>query len=162
GKWTRVRLSSERTSCTRVCWWLRVTECGLGNPRRRAGEPETTCRYSYYLHYRQSPTARNIRWCAVGSCAVLSQRLRASVSWILPVDIMVRGGTEMPFSPDTKTRMFTRCMRHCCLCRKQCGTNIEAAHIIDEAAGGSNDEENGIPVCFDCHQEIVAIVIPTR
>lgn len=62
----------------------------------------------------------------------------------------------MPFTPETKTRMFTRCMRHCCLCRKQCGTNIEAAHIIDEAAGGSNDEENGIPVCFDCHQEIGA------
>lgn len=62
----------------------------------------------------------------------------------------------MPFSPDVKTRMFARCMRHCCLCRKQCGTNIEAAHIIDEAAGGTNDEENGIPVCFDCHQEIGA------
>lgn len=62
----------------------------------------------------------------------------------------------MPFSPETKTAMFVRCMRHCCLCRKQCGTNIEAAHIIDEAAGGSNDEENGIPTCFDCHQEIGA------
>jgi hypothetical protein len=62
----------------------------------------------------------------------------------------------MPFSPDVKARMFTRCVRHCCLCRKQCGTNIEAAHIIDEAAGGSNDEQNGIPLCFDCHQEIGA------
>jgi hypothetical protein len=40
------------------------------------------------------------------------------------------------------------------LCKKQCGVNIEAAHIIDEAAGGSNEEENGIPLCFDCHQEI--------
>jgi hypothetical protein len=47
-------------------------------------------------------------------------------------------------------------MRHCCLCRKQCGTNIEAAHIVDEAAGGSNDDQNGIPLCFDCHQEIGA------
>jgi hypothetical protein len=47
-------------------------------------------------------------------------------------------------------------MRHCCLCRKQCGTNIEAAHIIDEGAGGTNEEENGIPACFDCHQEIGA------
>jgi hypothetical protein len=62
----------------------------------------------------------------------------------------------MPFSPDVKARMFARCMRHCCLCRKQCGTNIEAAHIIDEAAGGPNDEQNGIPLCFDCHQEIGA------
>jgi hypothetical protein len=47
-------------------------------------------------------------------------------------------------------------MRHCCLCRKQCGTNIEAAHIIDEASGGSNEEDNGIPLCFDCHQEVGA------
>jgi HNH endonuclease len=62
----------------------------------------------------------------------------------------------MSFSTDVKARMFARCMRHCCLCRKQCGTNIEAAHIIDKAEGGSNDEENGIPLCFDCHQEIGA------
>jgi len=60
----------------------------------------------------------------------------------------------MPFDTAVKTAMFIRCNRHCCLCRKQCGINIEAAHIIDEGAGGSNDEDNGIPLCFDCHQEI--------
>jgi hypothetical protein len=62
----------------------------------------------------------------------------------------------MPFSPEVKTRMFTRCARFCCLCSKQCGTNIEAAHVVSEAAGGSNEEDNGIPVCLDCHQEIGA------
>lgn len=60
----------------------------------------------------------------------------------------------MPFSIQTKTEMFIRCGRLCCLCLKQCGTNIEAAHITDEAQGGPNDAENGIPVCLDCHQEI--------
>src|SRR5438046_8576503 len=60
----------------------------------------------------------------------------------------------MPFDSAMKTAMFIRCNRRCCLCLKQCGVNIEAAHIIDEAAGGSNDEDNGIPLCFDCHQEI--------
>lgn len=60
----------------------------------------------------------------------------------------------MPFDPAVKTKMFTRCNRRCCLCHKQCGVNIEAAHIVDEAAGGSNDEDNGIPLCFDCHQEV--------
>ena len=60
----------------------------------------------------------------------------------------------MPFDPAVKTAMFIRCNRRCCLCIKQCGLNIEAAHIIDEAAGGSNDADNGIPLCFDCHQEI--------
>ena len=60
----------------------------------------------------------------------------------------------MPFSPEVKTQMFSRCNRLCCLCMKQCGTNIEAAHIIDESSGGPNNAENGIPLCFDCHQEI--------
>jgi hypothetical protein len=57
----------------------------------------------------------------------------------------------MPFSITTKTEMFVRSGRLCCLCLKQCNTNIEAAHIIDESKGGSNDADNGIPVCFDCH-----------
>ena len=60
----------------------------------------------------------------------------------------------MPFDLAAKTSMFIRCDRICCLCKKRCGLNMEAAHIIDEAAGGSNDEDNGIPLCFDCHQEI--------
>jgi hypothetical protein len=60
----------------------------------------------------------------------------------------------MPFDPAVKMAMFIRCNRRCCLCLKQCGLNIEAAHIIDEGAGGSNDADNGIPLCFDCHQEI--------
>jgi hypothetical protein len=62
----------------------------------------------------------------------------------------------MPFSPEAKTQMFIRCDRLCCLCLKRCGSNIEAAHIRDEHEGGSNEEENGIPVCLDCHQEIGA------
>lgn len=52
--------------------------------------------------------------------------------------------------------MFIRCARLCCLCLRQCGTNIEAAHIIDETRGGLDDADNGIPVCLDCHQEIGA------
>lgn len=31
---------------------------------------------------------------------------------------------------------------------------MEAAHIISEKDGGSDDADNGIPVCFDCHEEI--------
>ncbi len=62
----------------------------------------------------------------------------------------------MPFKAETKAQMFIRSARICCLCWKQCGTNIEAAHIHDEGKGGSNDESNGIPLCFDCHQEIGA------
>jgi hypothetical protein len=62
----------------------------------------------------------------------------------------------MPFSPHVKAKLFARCARHCCLCLKQCGTNIEVDHIIPESEGGPDTEDNGIPVCFDCHQEVKA------
>lgn len=62
----------------------------------------------------------------------------------------------MPFDPDVKVSMLIRCARLCCLCWKPCGTNIEVAHIKAEADGGLSDPNNGIPVCFDCHQEIGA------
>src|SRR5579859_1300579 len=60
----------------------------------------------------------------------------------------------MPFSVTTKTEMFIRSGRLCPLCLKQCGNNMEAAHIISEKDDGSDDADNGIPVCFDCHEEI--------
>jgi hypothetical protein len=60
----------------------------------------------------------------------------------------------MPFSPQVKARIFVRSARICCLCFKPCGTRIEAAHIVAEADGGSNDDDNAIPLCFDCHEEI--------
>jgi hypothetical protein len=60
----------------------------------------------------------------------------------------------MPFSKVVKARVFVRCARICCLCFKQTGKKIEAAHIIAEADGGPNEDDNAIPVCFDCHEEI--------
>lgn len=60
----------------------------------------------------------------------------------------------MPFPSAVKARIFVRCARICCLCFKQTGARIEAAHIIAEADGGSNEDENAIPLCFDCHEEI--------
>lgn len=60
----------------------------------------------------------------------------------------------MPFSPEVKSQMFIESARICCLCFKQCGTKIEAAHIVDEHDGGPNTFENGIPACFECHAEI--------
>ena len=62
----------------------------------------------------------------------------------------------MSFPQDVKARIFVRSARICALCYKQCGTNIEAAHIVAEADGGTNDDDNAIPLCFDCHQEIGA------
>lgn len=57
----------------------------------------------------------------------------------------------MPFDDETKTKVLLWCDRHCCLCKKACGVNIEVHHIIPESEEGTNDIDNAIPLCFDCH-----------
>src|SRR5436305_1644136 len=106
--------------------------------------PSTVSRGSCAKRREQSGTTFAAAAAALVRSAKVDVACLAFLRWRRP----------MPFDTAVKTRMFVRCNRHCCLCLKHCGINIEAAHIIDEAAGGSNDEENGIPLCFDCHQEI--------
>lgn len=60
----------------------------------------------------------------------------------------------MGFPVDVRTKVLIRCARICCLCFKQCGTKIEVHHIVQEADGGPNTENNALPVCFDCHAEV--------
>lgn len=60
----------------------------------------------------------------------------------------------MPFKDDIKKRVLLWCDRHCCLCKKPCGINIEVHHIIPESEGGSNKIDNAIPLCYDCHGKI--------
>lgn len=60
----------------------------------------------------------------------------------------------MSFPQKVKESLLIKCARICCVCWKKCGTNIEIDHAVQEADGGPNTEENGIPVCFDCHAEI--------
>jgi hypothetical protein len=57
----------------------------------------------------------------------------------------------MPFQEDTKNKVLLWSDRHCCLCKKPCGVNIEVNHIISEADGGTDDLDNAIPLCYDCH-----------
>jgi len=58
------------------------------------------------------------------------------------------------FSQDVKIKCLLWSDRHCCLCGKACGTNIVIAHIIPKAKEGTNNIDNAIPLCFDCHSEI--------
>lgn len=51
-----------------------------------------------------------------------------------------------------RAKLFLWCARHCCFCGKACTTNIEIHHIDGNAS--NNDEDNRIPVCFDCHGEL--------
>lgn len=62
--------------------------------------------------------------------------------------------TFMPFPPLIAENLLVNSARHCCLCRKYKGTKIEVHHITPQADGGTDAEENGIPLCFDCHSEV--------
>lgn len=57
----------------------------------------------------------------------------------------------MPFSEDVRNKVLLWSDRYCCLCKKPCGINIEVHHLVPEEPGGSDDIENAIPLCFECH-----------
>lgn len=59
--------------------------------------------------------------------------------------------TRTEFPRSVKIRCLLWSDRHCCLCGKQCGTDIEIAHINEE---GAPELENAIPLCYDCHAKI--------
>lgn len=51
-----------------------------------------------------------------------------------------------------RIKLFQWCSRHCCFCGKECATSIEIHHI--DGNHSNNEEENLIPVCFDCHAHL--------
>lgn len=57
----------------------------------------------------------------------------------------------MAFTDDVRTWALLGSDRRCCLCKKSCGVNIEVHHIDPEADGGSNELDNAMPLCFECH-----------
>ena len=69
-------------------------------------------------------------------------------------DTMPLGDPDMAWPPKVKENLLVQCGRYCCVCHKYCGTKIEIDHIIPESDGGPSTEDNGIPVCFDCHADI--------
>lgn len=60
----------------------------------------------------------------------------------------------MPFNQKDAEDLLARCRRHCCVCYRFCGSKIELHHIMPKSAGGPDDIDNAIPLCFDCHAEI--------
>lgn len=60
----------------------------------------------------------------------------------------------MPFPERVKVKAFIACGRCCCLCHEYCAVHIEAHHIVPEAQGGADDDENCIPLCYRCHAEV--------
>ena len=54
------------------------------------------------------------------------------------------------FREEDKIKCLLWCSRHCCLCGKACGIDIEVAHLDPK----KNDIDNAIPLCYDCHAKI--------
>lgn len=57
----------------------------------------------------------------------------------------------MGFSSNLRDKLLLWCDRHCCLCKKVCDVFIEVHHIDPN---GDDDEDNAIPLCFDCHGKV--------
>lgn len=57
----------------------------------------------------------------------------------------------MGFPKSVVDKALVACGRCCCICHTFCGTNIELHHIVQRANGGSDDFDNCIPLCFNCH-----------
>jgi len=55
------------------------------------------------------------------------------------------------FQEADKIKLLLWCDRHCCLCGRACGTDIEIAHINEKGPG---EIDNAIPLCYDCHARI--------
>lgn len=60
----------------------------------------------------------------------------------------------MGFPKKVADNVLVKCKRHCCLCGKYFGINIELHHIKQKADGGEDTEDNCIPLCFNCHAEV--------
>jgi len=58
------------------------------------------------------------------------------------------------FSNKIKLKCLQCCDRHCCLCDKQCSTNIEIHHIVPIEQEKDNSFDNAIPLCLNCHSKV--------
>jgi hypothetical protein len=62
----------------------------------------------------------------------------------------------MAFPLNVRLDALIACQRQCCLCHERKHTRMQCHHIIQEADGGPNIFENCIPLCPDCHAEVLA------
>ncbi len=57
----------------------------------------------------------------------------------------------MGFAAETKKRALIASARHCCVCHRYKGVRVEVHHIIPQSKGGTDEFDNAIVLCFDCH-----------
>ncbi|MHC4132329.1 MAG: HNH endonuclease [Planctomycetota bacterium] len=58
------------------------------------------------------------------------------------------------FDRDEVADLLAECHRRCCICHRFCGFKMETDHMNLSGQGGTDDIDNAIPVCFECHAEI--------
>ena len=58
----------------------------------------------------------------------------------------------MSFKQDEVSKLLDDTGRRCCLCGRQPGVSVH--HIIPPDAGGSDEIDNAIPLCPNCHDEV--------
>jgi HNH endonuclease len=62
----------------------------------------------------------------------------------------------MPFSAKVQEDAMVACNRHCCLCHRLKHTKMQCHHITPQSDGGDDTFENCIPLCLECHGEVMA------
>jgi len=62
----------------------------------------------------------------------------------------------MSFPSKVAKQALLDCARHCCICHKFCGVKIELHHIKLASEDGEDTFENCIPLCLDCHAEVLS------
>lgn len=60
----------------------------------------------------------------------------------------------MSISDEKVAGILVKSARHCCICRRFLPLNIQIHHIVEKENGGTDEEENLIPVCITCHSTI--------
>ena len=60
----------------------------------------------------------------------------------------------MAFSKTIKEKALVAAGRRCCLCTRYRGVRLEVHHIIPSSDGGTDDYDNAIALCFDCHADV--------
>lgn len=57
----------------------------------------------------------------------------------------------MTFPDAVRMKCLLWCDRHCCICKKPCGLDIEVHHIDQN---GPEEIDNAIPLCYVCHAQV--------
>ena len=58
----------------------------------------------------------------------------------------------MAFPESTREKVLQLAHYHCCVCQKA-GLSIEVHHIVPQAHGGDDSEDNAAPLCPTCHAD---------